>query len=80
MFLINLLNKFFPKKLSRVFGDAKYNFSHKSMKLLFEHAGLKIDRVMLNESGKKIRSFRKKLIYKSTLLLSKLFGIKIPLV
>jgi 2-polyprenyl-3-methyl-5-hydroxy-6-metoxy-1,4-benzoquinol methylase len=79
VFLIDLLHRFFPNKISvGIFGDAKYNYSQKSMKIIFEQNDLKIEKIILHEKGKVLNGFKTKLIYYVPLIVSYLIpAIKI---
>jgi len=54
----------------------KYNYSHKSMKIIFDKSGLKIEKVILQEKGKSLQGIRRKLIYYTPLVISSM----VPLV
>ena len=60
-----------------MFGDAKYNFSYRGIQRLLADTGYRIERVVLNEKGKKIATRTRWLYYKLSLLASHLTGLKL---
>lgn len=77
-FLLNLTTRYFPDKFSNhIFGDAKYNFSLKSMNIIFDKSGLEIEKIILHEKGKILRGVKRKFIYYAPLVISCLIPVKV---
>jgi len=76
-FLLNVVCRYFPSKLTnKVFGAAKFNFSLKSMKIILDKSGLKIDKEIIREKGKLLKGIKRKLIYNVPLVIGYLTPIK----
>lgn len=73
--VFNLLRLFHRPIPCDLFGDVKYNFSFGGIQHLLTDTGYQIERVVLNEKGKKTAIVKTRLYYKLSLVASHLTGL-----